>query len=283
MNNYKQLALETAGFIKSRIDNRIDKLPEIGLLTGTGLGKSAQSLAVSESFEYKEIPHFPVSTVESHFGKLLVGNMHGKHIIAMQGRFHLYEGYSPFEVTFPVRVMQELGVKILILSNASGGLNPVFKPGDIMIITDHINLTGSNPLIGQNEESWGIRFPDMSEAYDKSMAALAWKAGSDAGIDLQKGIYAGLKGPSLETPAEVRFLKTIGADAVGFSTILEVISAVHAKMKVLGLSTITNINNPDNPVPATVEEIIAVAEKAAPDLDKIISSIVENIKSNEIS
>ncbi len=277
MNNYKQLALETAGFIKSRIDNRIDKLPEIGLLTGTGLAKSAQSLAVSASFEYKEIPHFPVSTVESHFGKLLIGNMYGKHIIAMQGRFHLYEGYSPLEVTFPVRVMQELGVKILILSNASGGLNPVFKPGDIMIITDHINLTGSNPLIGQNEESWGIRFPDMSEAYDKSMAALAGKAGSDAGIDLQKGIYAGLKGPSLETPAEVRFLKTIGADAVGFSTILEVIAAVHAKMKVLGLSTITNINNPDNPVPATVEEIIAVAEKAAPDLDKIISSIVENI------
>ena len=173
--------------------------------------------------------------------------------------------------------MQRLGVKMLILSNAAGGLNRKFKPGDIMIIKDHINLTGSNPLIGQNEESWGIRFPDMSEAYDKSLAALAKKAGSDAGIDLKKGVYTRLKGPSLETPAEIRFLKTIGTDAVGFSTVQEVIAAVHAKMKVLGLSTITNVNDPDSPVPATVKEIIEVAQKAVPDLDKIISKVVENI------
>jgi len=271
-NNITQV-IESAEFIK----NRTEKDPEIALLTGTGLAETVESLTTVASFEYKEIPHFPVSTVESHRGKLLVGDMHDKRIIAMQGRFHLYEGYSPLEVTFPIRVMQRLGVKILILSNAAGGLNPEFKPGDIMIIRDHINLTGSNPLIGRNEESWGIRFPDMSEAYDKSLAALAEKAGSDAGIDLKKGVYTGLKGPSLETPAEVRFLKTIGTDAVGFSTVQEVITAVHAKMKVLGLSTITNINNPDRPVPATVDEIIQVAHKAVPDLEKIISKVVENV------
>ena len=273
MKNYKNQVIEAAEFIKSRTE----KKPEIGLLTGTGLGETAESLTRVASFEYKEIPHFPVSTVESHSGNLLVGEMHGKQVIAMQGRFHLYEGYSPLEVTFPIRVMQRLGVKILILSNAAGGLNHEFKPGDIMIIKDHINLTGSNPLIGRNEESWGIRFPDMSEAYDKSLVAITEKAGSDAGIDLQKGVYTGLKGPSLETPAEVRFLKTIGTDAVGFSTVQEVIAAVHAKMKVLGLSTITNINDPDNPVPATVEEIIRVARKVVPDLEKIISKVVENV------
>ena len=273
MKNNRNQVNEAAEFIK----NRTEEDPEIGLLTGTGLSETAQSLAIVASFEYNEIPHFPVPTVESHIGKLLIGDMHGKRIVAMQGRFHLYEGYSPLEVTFPIRVIQRLGVKILILSNAAGGLNPEFNPGDIMIIKDHINLTGSNPLIGQNEESWGIRFPDMSEAYDKSLATFAEKAGSDAGIDLKKGVYVGLKGPSLETPAEVRFLKTIGADAVGFSTVQEVIAAVHAKMKVLGLSTITNINNPDNPVPASVEEIIQVARKTVPDLDKIISKVVENV------
>jgi purine-nucleoside phosphorylase len=273
MKNNKNHVNEAAEFIK----NRTEKDPEIGLLTGTGLGESAQSLATVASFEYKKIPHFPVSTVESHIGKLLVGEMHGKQVIAMQGRFHLYEGYSPLEVTFPIRVMQRLGVKILILSNAAGGLNPEFKPGDIMIIKDHINLTGSNPLTGQNEENWGIRFPDMSDAYDKGLAALAEKAGSDADIDIKKGVYAGLKGPSLETPAEVRFLKTIGSDAVGFSTVQEVIAAVHAKMKVLGLSTITNINNPDNPVPASVEEIIQVARETVPNLEIIIRNVLENV------
>ena len=273
MKNNKNRVNEAAAFIKTRTE----KNPEIGLLTGTGLGDSAQSLATVASFEYKEIPHFPVSTVESHMGKLLVGEMHGKKVIAMQGRFHLYEGYSPLEVTFPIRVMQSLGVKILILSNAAGGLNPEFKPGDIMIIKDHINLTGSNPLIGQNDESWGIRFPDMSNAYDQTLAALAEKAGSDADIDIKKGVYAGLKGPSLETPAEVRFLKTIGSDAVGFSTVQEVIAAVHAKIKVLGLSTITNINNPDRPVPASVEEIIQVARETVPNLEIIIRNVLENV------
>jgi len=175
--------------------------------------------------------------------------------------------------------MQELGVEMLILSNAAGGLNPEFKSGDIMIITDHINLTGSNPLIGPNEERWGIRFPDMIEAYNKGLMELAEKAGNVEDVPLQKGVYVGLKGPSLETPAEIRFLKTIGADAVGFSTIQEVIAAVHAGIKVLGLSIITNMNDPDQPIPASVEEIIAVAGKAAPKLDKLIESIVGSIVS----
>ena len=270
MKNYKNKAVETAQFLKSHIK----KSPKFGLMTGTGLGASTEFLDISVSFEYEDIPHFPTPTVESHYGRLLFGDMCGEQIMAMQGRFHLYEGYSPLEVTFPIRVMQELDMKVLILSNAAGGLNPKFSAGDIMIIVDHINLTGSNPLIGLNEESWGIRFPDMIEAYDKKLVELTETAGRNEGIPLQKGVYAGLKGPSLETPAEVRFLRTIGADAVGFSTIQEVIAAVHAGIKVLGLSIITNINDPDNPSPATIEEVIAVADKAAPKLEAVIKNVI---------
>jgi len=270
MKNDIYKAVETANFLKSYIK----KSPKIGLMTGTGLGASTEFLDISVSFEYEEIPYFPTSTVESHYGRLHFGDMYGEQIVAMQGRFHLYEGYSPLEVTFPIRVMQALGVKALILSNAAGGLNPEFTAGDIMTIVDHINLTGSNPLIGPNEERWGIRFPDMIEAYDKKLVELAETAGSDEGIPLQKGVYAGLKGPSLETRAEVRFLRTIGADAVGFSTVQEVIAAVHAGINVLGLSTITNINDPDNPTPATVEEVIAVAKEAAPRLEAVIKNVI---------
>ncbi len=279
MLSYKQKTIETAGYLK----DRIKKLPEIGILTGTGLGEITESVDISASFAYKNIPHFPISTVESHTGRLLFGSLQNKNIIAMQGRFHLYEGYSPRDVTFPIRVMQELGVKILIISNAAGGLNPEFNAGDIMIITDHINLTGSNPLIGPNEDSWGIRFPDMIQAYNNKLVILAENAGKKTGIKLQKGVYAGLKGPSLETPAEVRFLKTIGAEAVGFSTVQEVIAAIHGGMKVLGLSTITNINDPDTPIPATIEEIIAVAKGAAIRLETIIRYVVENIDIHELN
>jgi purine-nucleoside phosphorylase len=247
------------------------------LLTGTGLGQTTNSLQISQSFAYGDLPHFPVSTVESHHGRLLVGEMAEKSVIALQGRFHLYEGYSPLEVTFPIRVMQELGVKVLILSNAAGGLNPNYSTGDIMVIRDHINFSMSNPLIGPNEESWGIRFPDMTRAYDADLAKLAIFTADNTDIHLQTGVYVGLKGPSLETPAEIRFLRTIGADAVGFSTVLEVIAAVHAGMKVLGLSTITNVHNPDDPTPSTVEEIIAVAQAATPRLELIIQKVIENI------
>ncbi len=274
-NGYKKKVLETSEFLRLRL-----KSPQqIGILTGTGLGEIAKTMEISGSLAYQDIPHFPVSTVESHAGQLFFGTIAEINIIAMQGRFHLYEGYSPLEVTFPIRVMQMLGVHTLIISNAAGGLNPTFNTGDIMIISDHINLTGTNPLMGPNEESWGIRFPDMAQAYDKRIGALAETAGIETKAKIQKGIYAGLNGPSLETPAEVRFLRTIGADAVGFSTVHEVISAIHAGIRVLGLSIITNIHNPDKPEPATVEKVIAVANSVAPKLDAIIRKVVIGLSS----
>lgn len=265
--------MESAQFIKARLKNG----PTIGLLTGTGLAESADSLNVSADFDYREIPNFPVSTVQSHRGRMIFGDIQGRVVVAMQGRFHLYEGYSPAEVTFPIRVMQELGVRTLILSNAAGGLNPGFNSGDIMLIGDHINLTGANPLVGPNDDRWGIRFPDMSNAYDSKLAATAEEIARATGIALRKGVYVGLKGPSLETPAEIRFLRTIGADAVGLSTVQEVIAAVHGGMRVLGFSTITNVHDPENPVAATVEEIIEVAKTAAPLLEKLTRKVVEKL------
>ncbi len=270
MQKEKQKAVETAAFLSERIDQR----PILGLLTGTGLGESAEAIDSAVIFEYQDLPHFPLSTVQTHRGRLHIGKMGGQPIMALQGRFHLYEGYSPLQITFPIRVMQELGVKTLILSNASGGLNPSFNPGDIMVIADHINLTGANPLIGPNEDTWGDRFPDMTRAYDSK---LMQSAARFSGHQPQPGVYVGLKGPSLETPAEVRFLQTIAADAVGFSTVLEVIAAVHAGMHVLGFSIITNVHDPDHPVPANVDQIISIAENTAPKLDRIIRKVIEDL------
>ncbi len=273
MKNYRHKATEATEFLNSHIQTA----PQIGVITGTGLGQSAASMNISASFDYKDIPHFPISTVESHMGRLVFVDMCGKKIMAMQGRFHLYEGYSPLDVSFPIRVMQELGVKTVIISNAAGGLNPKFRAGDVMIISDHINLTGSNPLIGPNEDDWGIRFPDMTRAYDQDLVELAETIGKEKNIVLQKGVYAGLKGPSLETPAEIRYLRTIGADTVGFSTVQEVIAAVHARIRVLGMSIITNTHDPHHPAPATVEEVVAVANEAAPRLESIVKDIVDRI------
>jgi purine-nucleoside phosphorylase len=194
--------------------------------------------------------------------------------MAMQGRLHLYEGYSPRQVAFPVRVMRELGICYLIVTNAAGGLNLKFKTGDIMVIADHINLTGENPLAGRNEDNWGERFPDMTAVYDRHLASLARKAAQSHHVPLQEGIYLGLKGPSMETPAETRFLRQIGADAVGFSTVMEVIAAVHSGMRVLGISTITNINDPDHPAVHTVDAIIEAARRAAPKLSGVIESVI---------
>jgi purine-nucleoside phosphorylase len=278
MQRLKQRLAETTDFIK----NRIKDAPYIGLLTGTGLGESAESITINTTISYQDIPHFPLPTVQTHIGRMLAGNINACPVIAMQGRFHLYEGYGPLEVTYPIRVMQQLGVKILILTNASGGLNPKFAAGDIMLITDHINLTGANPLIGPNEDSWGVRFPDMTQAYNQKLIAMAASIAGAAGIHLQKGIYAGLTGPSLETPAEVKFLQTIGAEAVGFSTVQEVIVAVHSGMRVLALSTITNVHHPERPVPATVEEIIDVAKKAIPLLETILKGVAKKIYETEI-
>ncbi len=270
MQPTRQQALESASFLKPHLQGA----PVVGILTGTGLGDCAASIDLHVSLAYETLPHFPVSTVTSHPGKLLIGRIQDRPAVVLQGRFHLYEGYTPAEVAFPIRVLQELGVKMLIVSNAAGGLNPAYETGDIMIIKDHINLTGSNPLSGPNEQAWGPRFPDMSAAYDRGLANLALAAGLEAGIRTQTGVYVGLKGPVLETPAEVRYLRVAGADAVGFSTVQEVIAAVHTNMQVLGLSTITNVHDPEQPVPAAIDEIIAVAQAAAPKLNTLIDRVV---------
>ena len=278
MENYRSRVMETAEFLGSRLTS----LPKIGVMTGTGLGDSVRSIPLENEFLYTDLPHFPISTVPGHQGKLVFGRIADCSVSIMQGRFHLYEGYTPLEVTFPIRVMQQLGIGHLIVTNAAGGLSKKFKTGDIMCISDHVNLTGANPLVGPNEDDWGKRFPDMTQVYDPLLRQWVIDGAQSAQIRLQPGVYAGLCGPSLETPAEIRFLNTIGCDAVGFSTIQEVIAAVHAGMKVLGLSTITNINNPDDPAPATVEEIIAVAKSSAPSLDFLIKYVVEKINAPEI-
>jgi len=273
MEAFKNKVLEATAFVQSKMPVS----PLIGLQVGTGLGDSVDGMEEVISIEYKEIPHFAVSTVPTHHGRLLYGQLGGKAVVVMQGRFHHYEGYSMQEITFPIRVMQQVGVRTLVLSNAAGGINSAFDVGDIMVITDHINLTGNNPLVGPNIDEWGLRFPDMSQVYDRDLIALAEKAALENGIRVQKGVYAGLPGPSLETGAEIRFLKTIGADAVGLSTIPEVIAAVHGGMVILGLSVITNMNIPDDFKPAKVEEIIWVAERTAPRLQAIIRGMIEKL------
>jgi purine-nucleoside phosphorylase len=272
-DNYQRSAAETAAFLSARIP----ALPRTGLIAGTGLGEAAGALRVAEAFDYRDIPDFPVATVQSHAGRLLFGDIEGCAVVVMQGRFHLYEGYSAAEVVFPVRVMGEMGVRRLVVTNAAGGLNPSFRTGDLMLITDHINLTGENPLIGPNVSAWGPRFPDMTCAYDRGLLAQANDAARAAGVPIREGVYVGLKGPSLETPAETRFLKALGADAVGFSTVPEVLAAVHGGMKVLGLSIITNLNDPDRPVPATMEDIIAAARRATPALEKLLGGILRQL------
>jgi len=273
MKTHRQQVEEAVDFVKHHVKHP----PLIGIMTGTGLGESIDALEVKKAFDYSEIPNIPVSTVQSHSGRLLSGTLEGLGVLACQGRFHLYEGYSPLEVTFPVRVMQQLGVQVLILTNAAGGLNLSFSPGDIMVIQDHINLTGENPLIGPNEDEWGVRFPDMTNVYDKQLSAIAERSAQACDEKLQHGVYVGIKGPSLETSAETRYLRQIGADAVGFSTVQESIAAVHAKMKILGLSTITNINDPDNPTADTVEEIINVAQQASSKLSTIIQFVAKEL------
>lgn len=260
----------------SYLSEYIEDCPGYLVMAGTGLGDCARFMEAQISVSYADIPHFPVSTVESHAGKLVFGKINHNRVAVMMGRFHLYEGYSPRQVTFPIRVMQGMGVHTVIVSNASGGLSPSFSPGDIMIIRDHINLTNENPLVGTNIDAWGLRFPDMIHAYDPDLAETALKAANHLGLAVKQGVYAGLKGPSLETPAEMRFLRIIGADAVGFSTVQEVIAARHGGMRVLGLSVITNRCDPDNPEPATVDQVISVAGKASPHLERLIEHIISH-------
>lgn len=266
-------AAEAAAFIRQQASTPL----RVAIVSGTGLGDMAEALESSITISYRDIPHFPAPTTETHRGRLVLGNLAGQSAAVLQGRFHLYEGYAPQAVTFPIRVMQALGVAILILTNAAGGLNPGFRPGQIMIIDDHINLTGENPLIGPNEDQWGPRFPDMSAPYSPHLIALAQGAARPLNMTLAHGIYAGLKGPSLETPAEMRYLRNVGADAVGFSTVMETIAAAHAGMQVLGLSVITNACTPDAPAPADVNQIISLAQKTSPLLSAVIAGVCKRI------
>jgi purine-nucleoside phosphorylase len=266
-------AERAADVIRARFSVR----PDAAIILGTGLGRLAAEIEQPVIVPYEEIPGFPVSTVESHAGRLLCGTLGARTVVAMQGRFHRYEGYSLQQVTFPVRVLQALGANTLVVSNACGGLNPAWTAGDLMLITDHINLLGDSPLIGPNDDRLGPRFPDLSAPYDPALGALARDAAAAKGIALREGVYVAVAGPNLETRAEYRFLRAIGADVVGMSTVPETIVAVHAGMRVLGLSIITDMCDPDALEPATVERIIAVANGAEPSLTTVVRGVLERL------
>jgi purine-nucleoside phosphorylase len=249
--------------------------PKVGVVLGTGLGALAREIDADATIAYPEIPFFPRSTVESHKGQLVCGRLGGHAVIAMEGRFHLYEGYSPWQVTFPIRVMKELGCRVLIVSNAGGGLNPLFDKGDLVVIEDHINLMGLNPLIGPNDDRLGPRFPDLIEPYDRELQNLAHKVALEQNIIARRGVYVAVVGPNLETRAEYRFLRGIGADIVGMSTVPEVLVAVHSGMKVLGFSIVTDMCLPDALQPVRIEEIVAVANQAEAKLRTIVRGVLE--------
>jgi len=253
------------------------KTPRVGIILGTGLGALAQDIVADVTLPYEDIPHFPRSTVESHAGRLVCGTLGGKNVLAMEGRYHIYEGYTLQQVTFPVRVMAALGCDTLIVSNACGGMNPQYSKGDIMIIEDHINLIGDNPLIGPNDDRLGDRFPDMCHAYDRDLLKLARTIAIEEHINVQQGVYVAVSGPNLETRAEYRFLRTIGADVVGMSTVPEVIVAVHSKMRSLGFSAITDMCLPDALEPISLPEILAVAAEAEKKLRVLVRKVVERI------
>ncbi len=264
---------ETAEFLTHTVPHE----PDYGIILGTGLGKLVDSIDIAAAIPYQDIPHFPVSTVEAHAGKLVFGELSGKQVMAMQGRFHFYEGYTMQQVAFPVRVMKALGVGTMIVSNAAGGINPFFAPGALMAITDHINLLATNPLIGRNEDRLGPRFPDMSEPYSGALLQLAGQVALENRIPLEKGVYAAMSGPCLETKAEYRMLKTLGADAIGMSTVPEVIAAVHAGIKTFGVSVITDACLPDALEPVDIKKIIATANKAEPKLVTLIEKVLERL------
>ena len=251
--------------------------PEVALILGTGLGGLAREIAVEAEVPYAEIPGFPLSTVESHAGRLLLGRLAGRPVVAMQGRFHRYEGYDLQQVTFPVRVMHALGARTLIVSNACGGMHPLWAPGDLVLLSDHINLLGDNPLVGPNDERLGPRFPDMSAPYDAELRALARAAALELGIVLREGVYAAVPGPNLETRAEYRMLRAIGADVVGMSTVPEVIVANHQGMRTAGISIITDQCLPDALEPADIGRIIETAARAEPQLTRLVTTITERL------
>lgn len=251
--------------------------PEIALILGSGLGAIADQIENAEYYPYNEIPNFPVSTVEGHAGQLVIGNLQGKTVIAMQGRFHYYEGYSMQEVTFPVRVMKLLGVNTLIVTNAAGAVNTSYTPGDLMLINDHLNMAGNNPLIGKNLDEFGTRFPDMSNAYDKELRSKAHGIAQSLGIYLQEGVYACMTGPVYETPAEIKMLRYLGADAVGMSTVPEVIVAVHSGLKVIGISCMTNMAAGILDQPLDHSEVMETSEKAREKFIALMNNVIKNI------
>jgi purine-nucleoside phosphorylase len=259
------------------VRSRFAAAPDVAVILGTGLGGLAEHIAVEATIEYADIPGFPLSTVESHAGRLLCGTLSGKTVIAMQGRFHRYEGYTLAQATFPVRVLRALGATTLVVSNACGGMHPLWSAGDLMLIADHINLLADNPLIGPNDDRLGPRFPDMSEPYDAGLRSVARAVALAKGITLREGVYVAVPGPNLETRAEYRFLRGIGADVVGMSTVPEVIVAIHGGMRVLGISIITDLCLPDALEPASVEKIIAVASRAEPTLTSLIRGVLERL------
>jgi purine-nucleoside phosphorylase len=269
MNHYINKINETTDFLVSKGFNG----PSTGIVLGTGLGKFINKLEIIEQISYSDIPHFPVSTVEFHKGNLIIGLIGDKKVIAMQGRFHYYEGYSMQEITFPVRVMKALGIIRLLLSNAAGGINLKFKKGDLVLLEDHINLLPENPLRGLNDPAFGNRFVDMSEPYDKSINDVLTQQAEKLGIKLQKGIYASVMGPNLETKAEYRYIKNMGADMVGMSTVPEVIVANHTGLKCAAVSVITDECDPDNLKPVDIAEIIQVAGEA----DEVLSSLLAGV------
>jgi purine-nucleoside phosphorylase len=273
MDNLLEKIEETLEVIKKHTK---DNYP-VGIILGTGLGGLVKEIKIEHEIDYAELPHFPLSTVESHRGKLIFGVIGEKKVVAMQGRFHYYEGYTMQQIVYPVRVMKFLGIKTLLVSNACGGMNPLFRRGDVMLMIDHINLLGDNPLIGKNYDELGPRFPDMSEAYNNELINLAEEIALENKIRIQKGVYVAVPGPNLETKAEYRFLRGIGADVVGMSTIPENIAANHMGIKVLGFSIVTDECFPDSLKPVNVEEIIAAAMEAEPKMTLIMKEVIKRI------
>lgn len=264
---------ETSTFIQAVIGSKVD----VGIILGTGLGGLVKEIGILKTIDYADIPNFPVSTVEGHKGQLIFGKLGDRNVLAMQGRFHFYEGYGMKEVAFPIRVMNDMGIRTLIVSNASGGLNPGFRVGDLMMISDHINMFGDNPLIGPNINELGVRFPDMSQAYDPNLQRLARKIALKNDIDLKEGVYIGVTGPTFETPAEYRMFRILGGDAIGMSTVPEVIAARHLGMKVFGISIITDSGVPGEIVEISHAEVQEVAMKAEPQMSLIIKELVSGL------
>lgn len=263
---------ETANHIRQKIDSE----PKVGIVLGTGLGGLVDEIEIKETLLYKDIPNFPVSTVKGHKGQLIFGKLGGKNVVAMQGRFHYYEGYTMQEVTFPIKVLKFLGIKVLMLSNAAGGVNPDYNIGDLMIIRDHINLMGDNPLIGKNDNSLGPRFPDMSETYDKKLIRLAAKIARHHGMNFQSGVYAAVTGPTFETPAEYKYIRFIGADAVGMSTVPEAIVARHMDLPCFAVSVISDLGVEGKIVEITHEDVIDAASLVEPNMTRLIKEMIES-------